>query len=255
MLRTLAPTLRQALRPTLAARVGTRAESTEAVKRTPPPRAPRINPLNLDKLPKRRPMRLSDQRKTYLIDLYSEYLRSTPVILFAQNNAISKTDSRNLRHELLKSDARLKILRGAIFKKALKTYKELDPASELAHFNTRKDISLLNIRHLISGPSSVILFKEINPKQVKDVLKVVKKLKESLFITGAKVGDMIMDLNEIDQFKELPTLTELQSQVLGVLTMAGGGALTQALETTPQLLSMTMEARREMLAPKDEKSD
>ena len=62
-----------------------------------------------------------------------------------------------------------------------------------------------------------------------------------------------MNLDEINQFKTLPTKESLQGQLVGLLTMAGGAGLVRTLETPGKVLYLNLDQRKkDMEGPKQE---
>ena len=60
---------------------------------------------------------------------------------------------------------------------------------------------------------------------------------------GGKVGDEIMTLENLEEFKNMSSLPELRAELVGLLNMASGGGVTRTLEAASSTLAMTLESR------------
>lgn len=192
-------------------------------------------------------------RKTYLVDIYSHILKNSPVVLLVHHNNLLKTDDRNLRSQIKKVGGELTISRARLLKVALRGVEHSDPASKEAQktFKNNKH----EIFPLLNGPTGLIHFSEMNPKAVDGVVKVLEKSKGSLLLLGAMVDKKALSIQEIDTFKTLPTLPEVRSQLVGVLSILGGAGLVQTLEASGKVLYLTMEERRKQLDPESQKDE
>lgn len=200
---------------------------------------------------KRSTLKAIDSRKTYLIDMYTHMWRENSIILLAHHNNLLSTENDNIRKQLKKIDEKNKTnkvefrkLKGSIFKYFLRASSHPDPASKAAS----RMIKRKNIRHpleaLLKGPTAAILIKDLDPKLVKEVSKVLSSQKEKLFIMGGKVGDEYMTLQDLDTFKTLQSLPELRAELVGLLSMASGGGIVRTLESATNNLAMTLESRK-----------
>ncbi|KAG4409803.1 hypothetical protein JTP64_000441 [Candida tropicalis] len=87
-------------------------------------------------------------------------------------------------------------------------------------------------------------------------MKVLKSANEKLLLLGAKVESEVMNLDQINEFKSLPTKETLQGQLVGLLSMAGGAGLVRTLSTPGSALYLNLEQRKkDMEGPTDENKD
>ena len=203
--------------------------------------------------PSRQTVKPLSTRKTYLVDTYSHILKSNPVILVLHHNNLLKSDNNNLRGLIKKAGGSLTVTRSRLFKVALRGKDHEDPASKDAQR------ALRGFKHplapLFSGPTAVITFPELDPKKVENVIKVIDKSSGNLTLLGSLIDNQVLAVPEVHKFKALPTLPELRSQLVGVLSILGGAGLVQTLEASGKVLYLTMEERRKQLDPSEEKKD
>lgn len=191
-------------------------------------------------------------RKTYLIDHYKHLYDTNEILLFLHYNNLSKHDNARYRQELLNAGAVLHIIKGSIFKLLLRSINESDPAS--------KGLALKNkdVQHpldtLLSGPTAIISIPKSDPSVVTAVMKVLKSANEKLLLLGAKVESEVMDLDQINEFKGLPTKETLQGQLVGLLSMAGGAGLVRTLGTPGSVLYLNLEQRKKDIEGPEEEN-
>lgn len=188
-------------------------------------------------------------RKTYLIDIYTDLLRNSPIILVLHHNNLLKADNNNLRGQIKKAGALLTVTRSRLFKVALRGKDHEDPASKDAQRKMRSNVHPM--APLFSGPSAIVTFPELDPKKVESVIKIIDKSQGNLTLIGSLIDDKVMSVPEVNQFKTLPTLPEVRSQLVGVLSILGGAGLVQTLEASSKVLYLTMDERRKQLDPSE----
>lgn len=197
------------------------------------------------KAPARNVVKKPETRKTYLVDKYTGILRQNPIILAVHNNTLLKSENNTIRSQILKAGGRLIVTRSNLFKVALRGLQHKDPASKAAnrkHKSTKHPLS-----NLFYGPTSVIVFPELNPKAVDDVVRILDKSGEKLVLLGGMVDGQSLNRTKIDEFKQLPTLEQLRSELAGVLSVLGGAGLVQTLEAPSKMLYLTMDERRKQI--------
>lgn len=203
--------------------------------------------------PSRTTVKPIDTRKTYLVDTYSHLLKNNSIILVLHHNNLLKSDNENLRGLIKKAGGRLTVTRSRVFKIALRGMDHEDPASKDAQL-TRKSFKH-PLAPLFSGPSAIITLPDVDPKKVESVIKVLDKSKGNLTLLGSLINNEVLSVPEVNKFKLLPTLPELRSQLVGVLSILGGAGLVQTLEASSKVLYLTMDERRKQLDPSEEKKD
>lgn len=197
----------------------------------------------------RNTVKREDSRKTYLLDVYKYFWDSNQIVLFAHHNNLLASDNELIRKKLHKvnKDIQFRKLKSSIFKYFLRASQFDDPASKAASRQIKKKKIRHPLEPLLKGPTAMILIKDLDPKAVKGVSKVLKAEGEKLFLLGGKVGDKYVDLDFINDFKNLSSLPELRAQLVGLLAMSSGAGIVKTLESASSGLAMTLEARKKQL--------
>lgn len=193
-----------------------------------------------------------NSRKTFLIDSYKHMMDTSPVLLFCHHNNLMKGENAHFRSELNKIGAKLTILRNNLFQVYLRTSRNPDPAAPVKRSEQDWNHPLLP---LFKGPTAAISFKETDPAKVKKVMKLLEKSQDKLFIIGAKVENDAYDLKKLQSFKDLPTKTQLQSELLGLLHILSGAGLVQTLEAGSNMLYLTLKSHEDNINPENKKKD
>ncbi|KAF9200436.1 hypothetical protein BGZ49_009345 [Haplosporangium sp. Z 27] len=139
-----------------------------------------------------------------------------------------------LRTELGAAGAEMTVIRLGIFSAAL------------------RETRYANLAPLISGPTCVIscdispeeeeaLSSGKTPKGLGGIRKVVEK-HNKMILLGGKVDDSLVSVEDMKKMVEMPGIQTLRSQVVGLLSQAGGGRLVQLLNMNPTLLVMNLDA-------------
>ncbi|MCQ5137606.1 hypothetical protein NE628_15560, partial [Coprococcus eutactus] len=63
-------------------------------------------------------------------------------------------------------------------------------------------------------------------------MKVLQSAQDKLMVIGAKVENEVLNVENINTFKTLPTKAEMQSQLVSVLQMLCGLGLVRTLENS-----------------------
>lgn len=162
-------------------------------------------------------------RKSYLLASYKRLLSEHKVVLALQNSVLLRDEDRKLRSELTAAGAKFTITRSALMRVALRQMPELSPALE-------------PLSEVFTGSTAVVALKELDPKQLNKIVAILDKQEPKLVLLAAALDNKAIFRNGIDTLKSLPPLPQLQSELAGILNMAGGGALVSALQTPAQSL-------------------
>ncbi|KAK9385995.1 hypothetical protein V1515DRAFT_606536 [Lipomyces mesembrius] len=191
-----------------------------------------------------------DSRKTFLIDRYAYIIRNRPLMVFVQHNNLLKSDSLQIRNQFKKIGVTFTVLRVNIFNVALRNSSHPDPASLEAQQMYR------GVRHplkdLLAGPTAVVSFDDVDPQKLKSVVDVVEKSGGRLLLLGAWLDERLLDREEIGVVKNLGTLDQLRSGLLGVLEVLRGAGLANTLSSASKSLYLTLEGRKKQLSGDDD---
>ncbi|KAH3685153.1 hypothetical protein WICPIJ_003870 [Wickerhamomyces pijperi] len=196
----------------------------------------------------------ADSRKTYLINRYQHLLKGSEVILFVHHNNLLKNESNTFRNEIRSLGGDLTIVRNNLLNVYFKAEKQENPASVEAQKKTKSNKH--PFKPLLAGPTGVITIKETDPSIVAKIIKFLNKTaNEKLFLTGARIENKLYDLEKINQFKDLKTKAQLQSELAGLLTVLSGVGLVQTLSASSQYLYLNLESHRKNNDPSEAKAE
>lgn len=200
---------------------------------------PELSQKLIDNFKQRSTAKSIHSKKTFLIDYY-KYLNDTnEIILYVHHNNMNKAENKKLRSDLNKINAKLVVLRTSLYKVYLRSENETDPAD--------KEISQKNkdVHHpafpLLDGPTGVICIPSNDPTIVAQALKVLKSAQEKLILVGAKIEKSTFNIDQVDQFKDLPPKDQLQAQLAGLLTVLSGAGLVQTLSSNQNALYLSLK--------------
>lgn len=186
-------------------------------------------------------------RKTFLVDYYKHLNDTNDIVLYVHHNNLVKNDNLKVRSEFQKLGVKLTYLRNSLYNVYLRSAHEADPA---LHKNTLKNKKVVHpLSPLLNGPTAVITIPKCEPAVVEQVLKTLKQAGEKLFLVGARIETSVYNIDQVNEFKNLPNKEQLQSQLAGLLTVLGGAGLVRTLESNGTLLYLTLDQRRKDLDP------
>ncbi|AGO14050.1 AaceriAGR193Cp [[Ashbya] aceris (nom. inval.)] len=189
-------------------------------------------------------------RKTLLIDQYKQLMETNPLAVFLHYNNLLKTEDAHFRGEIQKLGGRLTVVRNRLFQVYLRKSRHADPA---AHVSPREQDWGHPLLPLFKGPTAVVTFPETDPQAVAKLLKLLERAQDKMFIVGARAESEVFDVARLNDFKQLPSKSTLQSQLLGVLHVLSGAGLVRTLESGSQTLYMTLKGReKQLLGPEDD---
>lgn len=180
-----------------------------------------------------------DSRKTFLVDYY-KYLNDTnEIVLYVHHNNLTKNENKKYRSDLTKAGAKLNVIRNGIYKVYLRSENETDPADKETVEKNR------DVQHplfpLLNGPTALITIPQTDPSIVSQVLKILRQSQEKLILVGAKIEKSAFDVDQVNEFKELPTKDQLHGQLAGLLTVLSGAGLVQTLSNTQTALYLSLK--------------
>lgn len=178
-----------------------------------------------------------NSRKTYLVDTYVHLLRSNAVVLALHNSTLLLNEDRILRGELFKAGAKLTFVRSSLMRVALRGLNSPDPAAL-----PKKEGVQHPLLPVFTGPSAVVTLPSLDPAAVDKVVQIIDKSQNKLVLLAGLVQGIegAVFREDLDVLRTLPTLKELHAQLAGILTVLGGAGLTQTLQSTPQMLTLTI---------------
>ncbi|RLV84841.1 54S ribosomal protein L11 mitochondrial [Meyerozyma sp. JA9] len=191
-------------------------------------------------------------RKTFLVDYYKYLNDSNEIVLYVHHNNLVRADNKRFRSELKKAGAQLTIIRNSIYSVYLRSEHEKDPADRETSARNKDVVHPLT--PLLNGPTGIITIPQCDPSVVSQTLKILKSAQEKIILIGAKIESKVFDIDEINQFKDLPNKDQLQGQLAGLLTILGGAGLVRTLESPGTALYLTMDQRKQDMDPESKDS-
>lgn len=189
-------------------------------------------------------------RKTFLVDYYKYLNDQNEIVLYVHHNNLVRADNKRLRTELKQAGAQLNIIRNSIYGVYLRSAHEKDPANKETSLKNKEFVHPL--ARLLTGPTAIITIPKCDPSVVALTLKILKSAQEKLFLIGAKIETRVMDIHDVDAFKDLPSKDQLQGQLAGLLTILGGAGLVNTLQSPGTALYLTMGQREKDMEPSKE---
>lgn len=187
-------------------------------------------------------------RKTYLVDQYTDLLRSNAVMLVLHNPTLLKAENQQLRNDIRKAGGVLTVVRSRVFKATLRGLVHDDPASVEAHtqFSRTKN----PLMALFDGPTAVVTVPDLNPKAVDKIVSLLDKTR--MVVLGGRVDGSQISVPQIQDLRKMPSLEELRAQLAGVLTILGGAGLVNTLQANTNMLYLTLDQHRKNLENPEE---
>ena len=145
-------------------------------------------------------MAITKERKRQLVAEYSDLLTNTDGFIVTEYRGLSVANLNVIRDKMREaSGGQYVVTKNTLFTLALR---ELDwPVPE----------------DLLLGPTAVAFGNGNLPAVAKDVLDLQKDFPELLVLKGGVIADSIFNEKEIEAISKLPTLEEIQAQLLGLL--------------------------------------
>ena len=181
-----------------------------------------------------------DVRKTYLYEIYKDIVPSRALFV-VQNNNMNAQEYQAFKRECKGAGFAVTMIKNSVFGAALD---HIDPANSI-------------LKNLIVGPTILVFSKATDSEQpdlLKDFARVSHKYKSKSLVVGAKWDGKVYSLEGLEQITKLPNIMQLQSQLVGLLSMPAQrlvGTLNQSPMVLARLLSQHQENLRESSPKKD----
>lgn len=199
----------------------------------------------------RRTLKPLNSRKTLLIDLYKHNTETHPLIIYLHYKSLPKDVQAGLNTCASKSNASFTVIRNNLYKVYLSLAHMPDPCAKVKRKNRAMDHPLLPI---FKGPSAAMFLKDMDPKQVKSILRYIDIHGEAnLEVVGAKIGDeLVVGSDKLKQFSLLPSLEGLHGQLLSVLTSGASGLVNMLQTPARSLVNIGKHISKDTETPKQD---
>ncbi|KAI8145460.1 hypothetical protein BJV82DRAFT_603743 [Fennellomyces sp. T-0311] len=168
-------------------------------------------------------------RRTYLHQQYESIISNDRVMFVFQHNNLTVKEFTTLRQELaqLEAPTKLTVLRSGVFNSVLRSTK------------------YANLEPLVSGGPACVLHTNIDdtkhPGVLKKAMQIINKNKK-LTLLGGKVDNTLLTHADANKVVDLPGISQLQAELLGVLE-SPGRKLLGTLDSPARQLHSVLDRR------------
>lgn len=150
-------------------------------------------------------MAISRAKKEALVARYSDVIGDSDGFIVVEFNAFTVAESEQLRHKLSEADGEFVVVKNTLLKIAL----------EQNGWPVPDD--------LLKGQVGIAFAKGNLPGMAKAILEFTKDFEEKLTLKGGVMGSSKFAGSDIKAISEMPTLPEVQAQILGMLVQPSQG--------------------------------
>jgi large subunit ribosomal protein L10 len=168
------------------------------------------------------------EKKVELLELYRNEVKRSSAIVFTNYRGLSVAKLQSLRTKLHGADTNLMVVKNSLLGIALKENNLPQPDS------------------LLSGPNAVAFVGEDIGNGVTAIMDWIKAERISEIITGALLGQSVLDATGAEALADLPSKAEVLALVLGAIN-APASNLARILNAPSASLARVINARAEQL--------
>jgi large subunit ribosomal protein L10 len=162
---------------------------------------------------------MNRSQKEKAVEDFKKILDDAEAIIVAQYKGLNAETIDDLRSKTRDSNVSFKVTKNRLIKIALTggVYE--------------------NIRDLFSGPTAIAYSKDV--VAAAKVTNEFSKNNENLVIVGGALKEKVLDINGIKHLASLPSLPELQSKIIGLISAPARGIVTVVAAPATQLTNVT----------------
>jgi large subunit ribosomal protein L10 len=165
------------------------------------------------------------ERKVELLDIYRAEVKKSSALIFTNYRGLSVANLQSLRAKLSETNTGFMVVKNTLLGIAL------------------KESGLPNPDSLLSGPNAVAFVGEDIGRGVKSLLDWIKAEKIGE-VSGALLGNSVLDAKNAEALADLPTKEQVLAQVLGAIN-APASSLARMLTAPSASLVRVINARVE----------
>jgi large subunit ribosomal protein L10 len=165
------------------------------------------------------------ERKVELLDIYRDQVKQSTALIFTNYRGLSVANLRSFRVKLSETNTNIMVVKNSLLGIALKENELPNPDS------------------LLSGPNAVVFVGEDIGRGVKSLLDWIKAEKVGE-VSGALLGQSVLDAKGAEALADLPTKEQVLAQVLGAIN-APASSLARMLTAPTSSLVRVINARVE----------
>jgi large subunit ribosomal protein L10 len=169
--------------------------------------------------------------RQYLFATYYKLMFGNRLVLFIQHNNLTVSEQENLRRQLCKHDASMKIIRIHIFNAML-----------------RRSAAYMGVSSLLVGPTCIVTSNasdEKDPQLLANVLSMIRKNRK-LLLLGGKLDSDLLDYEGLENAARLPPLHQLRAELIGLLNAPASHVITTLSRNSKDLVFTLMVHRKNL---------
>lgn len=175
-------------------------------------------------------MAISRAKKEELVTRYNGVLSEASGIIVAEIKALSVAETEQLRHKLREEDGMFMITKNTLFKIAMEQSEWAVP------------------EELLKGQVGVAFARSNLPGMSKAILEFAKNFEAKFTLKGGVMGGTsIFAADDIKAISEMPTLPEVQSQILGILGQPAQQLVNTVYAADAQVVNVLQPAVSQLL--------
>ena len=165
-----------------------------------------------------------DPSRIFLYEMYKDIL-SHQQIFFLQNNNLNSSEFSSIRKQLSLKGFGSKMIRNSIFRAAVRDMKP--------EFTSQMDQILVGPTLLVFSDATDVQ----HPDIYKDFIQIIsKESSHKMLLVGAKLQDVLVSNEHLQEISKLPNIIQLRSQLVGLLSLPAQ-RLVGTLGQSPLLLT------------------
>lgn len=167
--------------------------------------------------------------RVYKQEMYQQMLCHRGVFI-VQINGMSIMEYKQMQKQCLKKGMQATRIRNAVFNHVI-----------MSKAQTERDMGFLEpMKDMVAGPCCAVFTNvsdEENPNLVKDVMGILglKGIRDKALLVGGRLDQMLLTTDSLKQVALMPTLKQLQTQLVGVLASPARETVN-VIESNPKTL-------------------
>ena len=174
-------------------------------------------------------MAISRAKKEELVAKYVDTLNESDGIFVAEFKALSVAESEQLRYKLSDADGEFMVTKNTLFKIALQEAEWPIP------------------EHLFTGQTAIAFSKGNMPGVSEALMDYMKDFEQKFSIKGGIMGGSEFKAEDLETISKMPTLPEIQSQILGILVQPASQLVGVVQSADAQVVNVLQPAVSQVL--------
>jgi large subunit ribosomal protein L10 len=163
---------------------------------------------------------ITRERKEELVAKYNSLLSESDGIVIIQYTGMTVKDVQALRAKIRQADGEYLVTKNTLFGIALQQQGWPVPEAQL------------------DGPVAVAFSRSNFPALTKVVFDNIKELSEKLTVKGGVMSGNVLNARDVNAVSNLPSLSELRSQIVGLIVQPAAGLVSVLNAATGQVVNV-----------------